>query len=189
MLVLLLPNPSRFNKQTFINRLSRQDKKNALSLRNSDARAQFIAGRLLIKEALLRFENGKFINNKIYIDKQGKPTFRSNLVHFNISHTKKLVVCAIGHNCMGIDIEMTNRKIKLPLNIVHGNTKHNYNFIKRWVLLEACAKLTGKGLSQILKNKDISTFQHYEKTIMKHYLAIAMYQKERVNIIKTNKII
>jgi 4'-phosphopantetheinyl transferase len=131
MLVLLLLNPNRFNKQVFIDHLSKQDQKKTLNFRNADARAQFIAGRLLIREALLRFEKGKFINSEIHIDKYGKPTFRSSLVHFNISHTKKLVVCAIGHNRMGVDIEMTNREIKLIPNIINDKTKRKCNFLKR----------------------------------------------------------
>jgi phosphopantetheinyl transferase len=83
---------------------------------------------------------------------------------------------------------MTNREIKLIPNIINDKTKRKCNFLKRWVLLEACAKLTGKGLSQILRSTDISMFQHYEKTVMKHYLAIATYQQEKINIVKIKKI-
>ncbi|GHU47274.1 hypothetical protein FACS1894218_1340 [Bacilli bacterium] len=121
MLVLLLPKPIRFNKGKFIHLLSAEDQNTASTIHNSIVRAQFIAGRLLLKESIYVFNQGKRINDVIFLDSNGKPKFKNSKIKFNISHTRELVACAIGYNDMGLDIETVDRTAKLPNNLTIKN--------------------------------------------------------------------
>jgi 4'-phosphopantetheinyl transferase len=123
MLVLLLSNPLRFNNQKFLKLLSLPDQKKALDIHNRIVQAQFIGGRLLLKECLHRTNNDKLLNAKIVISKSGKPQLSHSKIKFNISHTDKLIACAIGSQDMGIDIEAINRRTILPKNTT----------LKQWV--------------------------------------------------------
>jgi 4'-phosphopantetheinyl transferase len=111
VLVLLLKNPTFYNKNKFINLLSSDDQKTALTIRNGLVRAEFVAGRLLLMECIHRFDKGKTIEEKIIFNKNGKPFFSKSEIKFNISHTNKLIACAMGNNEMGIDVEDKKRDI------------------------------------------------------------------------------
>jgi 4'-phosphopantetheinyl transferase len=80
---------------------------------------------------------------------------------FSLSHTRGLVACAIGSRlALGIDVERLNRRVDIdaiaPLCLSPSeleSLKHSpeperqARFIELWVLKEALAKATGKGLS------------------------------------------
>lgn len=87
----------------------------------------------------------------------GKPFLKNhNNIHFNISHCKNAVVCAVSDRNIAVDI-MDYRKIhnsvikrvcsdneKAMLNTIQNKDK---NFIKLWTMKECYSKLVGKGLS------------------------------------------
>jgi hypothetical protein len=60
--------------------------------------------------------------------------------------------------------------------------------LKQWVLLEACSKLTGKGISQIKKYKKHAPFFKLQKTLLNHHLAIVTYNSEKISLYKVNKL-
>lgn len=85
----------------------------------------------------------------------GKPYFE-NGPFFSITHTKNHVFCVLSERPVGIDAEEVDRDINLQLadKILSPAEKTRYNaspdkrlaLLRLWVLKEADAKRTGKGI-------------------------------------------
>ena len=94
----------------------------------------------------------------------GKPYFADSNLHFSLSHTKNHAFCCVGTKNLGIDAEETDRKIDLLLadKILSATEKIRFQqtpdkraaLLRLWVLKEAYAKLTGKGLGDYLYETD-----------------------------------
>lgn len=96
----------------------------------------------------------------------GKPAlaahFRECNLHFNISHTRGLVACAIARHEVGVDVERSDRTIDLDIarhyfapEEVHllrsfPPGQQDRVFFRFWSLKEAFIKATGEGLSRPL---------------------------------------
>jgi len=89
-------------------------------------------------------------------EKYGKPYIsgREN-IHFNISHSNKMVACAISDREVGVDVENIDPSIDLMIakNYFHGkeyesimNARNKSDeFFRYWVLKESYMKYTGLG--------------------------------------------
>ena len=138
--------------------------------RFEDDKKRTVAGEMLARKAIsdwcsvlpqsIVFEN----------DEHSKPYAKGLSVHFNISHSKDMVVCAVDDKLVGIDIEKI-RHIDLAvarricteeeLCYIFGHTKDNQDFtlladnevFKRffeiWTAKEASVKCSGVGVSGI----------------------------------------
>jgi phosphopantetheinyl transferase len=92
----------------------------------------------------------------IAIEPGGKPYFPGNPVYFSITHTRRRVFCALSPCPIGIDAEELDRQVKpgLAKHILspgeleqHLQAEHPQRaLLTFWVLKEAAAKLTGKGI-------------------------------------------
>ena len=112
------------------------------------------AGRRLLRKAY-RFETGNSLP-ELRIAEGGKPYIPDSPWHFSISHTKRHAFCAFGLQPVGLDAEELDRDINLALadKILSPNERAQYDaaqdkrraLLTFWVLKEAQAKLTGKGL-------------------------------------------
>lgn len=112
------------------------------------------AGRLLLCKAY-RGETGEDLP-ELRIGEGGKPYIPGSPYHFSISHTKRHAFCAFGRVPVGIDAEELDRNINLALadKILSPSERAQYEaapdkrkaLLTFWVLKEAAAKLTGKGL-------------------------------------------
>lgn len=112
------------------------------------------AGRVLL-EAMYRKHTGRPMP-PILTTGLGKPYFEDGGLHFSISHTKRRVFCAISEKPIGIDAEELDRQIDLRLaeKILSAPEKARYDaapdkrlaLLSFWVLKEAEAKRTGRGL-------------------------------------------
>lgn len=112
------------------------------------------ASRLLL-EQMYREVTGDAMP-EIMIGTWGKPYFSDEKWHFSISHTKRHVFCALSDKPIGIDAEELDRDIDLRLadKILSPCEKVYYEaagdkrvtLLKFWVLKEAAAKLSGRGL-------------------------------------------
>lgn len=112
------------------------------------------AGAYLLLNKLLEEEN---ITNPIFkIHKYGK-SYISNYdnIYFNLSHSGKMVACAISDREVGIDIEYNDPEIDLNIakhyfynseyeNIIKSK-KPSDEFYNYWVLKESYMKYTGLG--------------------------------------------
>ena len=123
-----------------------------------------IAGRKLL-EAMYLQHFGLNVP-EIATEPRGKPYFVNSPVHFSISHTKRRVFCALSDRPIGIDAEEADRQINLQLaeKILSPAEYGRYlqaddrrtALLRLWVLKEAAAKQTGKGLCGYPNQTDFS---------------------------------
>ena len=86
----------------------------------------------------------------------GKPAFSDSGWHFSISHTKKHAFCVLEKENVAIDAEELGRRVNLSLaeKILSPSEKDQFDaaadknraLLTFWVLKEASAKLSGRGL-------------------------------------------
>ena len=121
-------------------------------------------GAYLLLKKLLSEEN---ITNPVFkTEKYGKPYIQNyENFHFNLSHSRKIVLCAISDMEVGIDVEYIDPEI--DLNIAkHYFFNEEYNsiiksdnpadeFFKYWVLKESYMKYTGFGMNLNLDSFEI----------------------------------
>ena len=112
------------------------------------------AGRALLSRMYSRYYGGQMPD--ILLEEGGKPYFATGHPHFSISHTKAHVFCVLSDTPVGIDAEEMDRQVDLRLadRILSPAEKARYHWdvdkraalLKMWVLKEADAKHTGKGI-------------------------------------------
>lgn len=112
------------------------------------------AGRMLL-ETLYREATGEALP-PIGKLPGGKPVFETGPWHFSITHTPRHAFCALSKHNIGIDAEEADRRINLRLaeKILSPGEKAQFGtaadqrkaLLTFWVLKEAEAKLTGKGI-------------------------------------------
>lgn len=100
----------------------------------------------------------------VSLTNRGKPYFENGAWHFSISHTPKYVFCCLSRENVGIDAEETDRDApKTPAYLSEAERQRwdkaedrQQAFLRLWVLKEAYAKLTGRGLGCYLKETNFS---------------------------------
>ena len=122
------------------------------------------AGRRLLAE-LYRQATGRDLP-KILTTDRGKPYFSDSNLHFSISHTPHHAFCVLSEHNVGIDAEEQDRNINLKLadKILSPVERAQYAsaadsrtaLLTFWVLKEAAAKLSGKGLRGYPNHTDFS---------------------------------
>ena len=122
------------------------------------------AGAYLLLKKLLLEEN---ITNPLFkTGKYGK-AYISNFenIYFNLSHSGKMVLCAISDREVGVDIEYIDHEIDLSIaqhyfyNKEYESIMNSQNpadeFFKYWVLKESYMKYTGLGMNLKLDSFEI----------------------------------
>ncbi len=117
---------------------------------------------LLLKKLL----SEKNIENPIFKTEEHGKAYISNHenIHFNLSHSEKMVLCAISDMEVGVDVEHVDPEIDLNLakqyffNEEYSSIMKSDNpsdeFFKYWVLKESYMKYTGLGF-----NLDLNSFE------------------------------
>lgn len=121
-------------------------------------------GAYLLLKKLLSDEN---ITNPIFkTEKYGKAYISNHEnIHFNLSHSGKIVLCAISDMEVGVDVEYIDREIDLNIarhyfynreyeSIMNAKNKPD-EFFKYWVLKESYMKYTGLGMNLKLDSFEI----------------------------------
>ncbi len=122
------------------------------------------AGAALLLKKLLSEEN--ITNPIINTGEYGKPYISNHEnIHFNLSHSNEMVLCAISDMEIGVDIEYIDPEIDLTLakNYFHNKEYENImnaknkaeEFFKYWVLKESYMKYTGLGMNITLDSFEI----------------------------------
>ena len=122
----------------------------------------------------LKKEYGIEKKQEFYTNCYGKPFPVLENYSFNISHTEGGVMCSLGMDDLGCDIESCVEKPFLPENIFHKNeinlvrnaTNPSFAFTRLWTLKEAWAKCDGLGLLSDLSMMDFS--ENIEKRIFEY---------------------
>lgn len=115
----------------------------------------------------------------------GKPQWLDSNLHFNIAHSRNVVVAAIGDMPLGIDVEVVrgvSRKLIqrfLPAIFQEyclsgGEEEIPYRFFSFWTACESLGKRRGDGVMTVLNQADSlfilpPTFDLGSETRIKHY--------------------
>lgn len=137
---------------------------------SQEATYNYVAGRMLLNKGLYDFGLIEQFE-KIQFSPKGKPLVKG--IHFNISHSDDLVICAFAKSEFGIDIEK-KREINLSdfesfftkkeWEEINENEKPIDTFFRFWVRKESiikCLGVTLKALNQIDTSLD-SDFVFYK---------------------------
>ena len=121
------------------------------------------------KELLTRGVRAWLGDNKLVLNVKtadnGKPYLANSDLHFNISHSRRYVVCAIGEQELGIDIQFhrkgdTDKTAKKIMSATEwqayqeAGDKAKY-FFDLWAKKESYLKLTGEGITVDMRLLDI----------------------------------
>ena len=95
-------------------------------------------------------------------EKKGKPYLMGlEQVHFNLSHTKNIVTCVISNKEVGVDVEHVRQIKENTTNRVFTEKEKQMamyseeGYVRIWTMKEACAKLIGTGISEIIDGLEI----------------------------------
>jgi len=160
---------------------------------SSDAQWQNEMGKVLLKRGLrdwLCDEN--FVPN-VKEAKGGKPYLVNCDLHFNISHSQRYVVCAIGEVELGIDVQFHKRNnvdavAKKIMSEVEwqgyqeASDKANY-FYDLWARKESFLKFTGDGIISDMHMLDINA-RVQEIAVEENYSCMLCTADELSTIIK-----
>lgn len=130
-------------------------------LRKKPAKKLSIAAGELVRQAIAKEFNIDPCEIRFRIDKNGKPYTESAPVHFSISHSKNIAVCAISDKPVGIDIEFI-RDVNLNIakrQFAPDEARYVFEkwdlskrrFFEVWTRKEAYVKLLGKGITYFPK--------------------------------------
>ena len=125
-------------------------------------------GKELLKIGLRQWlGDDKFVPN-VKVHNNGKPYLVNSDLYFNISHSQRYVVCAIGEEELGIDIQFHKRDDTdaLARRTMSAGQWQEYQealdknkfFYDLWAKKESYLKYTGKGLREDMRLLDIDGF-------------------------------
>ena len=120
------------------------------------------AGRQLLENMYAKYVGGQL--PEILVTERGKPYFAEGGWHFSISHTKRRVFCVLSRHNVAVDAEEVDRQpdLRLADKILSPREQQYYDraqdksaaLLRFWVLKEAAAKLSGKGLQGYPKDTE-----------------------------------
>ena len=140
--------------------LSEQRREQALRFKHEQGRRTCVLAYRLLQRALLH-EYG--ITGKPLFDygEHGKPVLTGHPdIHFNLSHCREAVICAVGNRPIGVDVESVGRfkesLVRYTMNDdeqaqIAAAERPEVAFIRLWTMKEARLKLTGEGITNDLK--------------------------------------
>ena len=149
-----------FDLGSALNDISGQRREQALKFKFELGQRQCVLAYLLLKKALCE-EYGITENPLFEYSEHGKPFIMGHPeIHFNLSHCREAVACAVGDHPVGIDVECIREyKDSLArytmndeeLRQIAAADRSDVAFIRLWTMKEALLKLTGRGISENMK--------------------------------------
>lgn len=165
--------------------LSEQRREQALKFKYELGRKTCAMAYLLLCEGLQK-EYGLTERPVFEYGEHGKPAIIGHPdIHFNLSHCREAVICAVSNRPVGIDIESI-REFKDSLARYTMNEQEvqqieqaaqpNVEFIRLWTMKEAKLKLTGHGITDNMKHV-LDGSEHFETVIneKKGYIYSVIY--------------
>lgn len=135
-----------------LSRVSAQRREKVLKYKFAAGREQSLRAYMLLQQ-LLKEEYG-ITEPPIFRElENGKPVIIGHEdIHFNMSHCKNAVACAVSDKPIGIDVERIQDKVNESLAQYVLNEKEleditPQKFARLWTMKEAVVKLTGRGIT------------------------------------------
>lgn len=160
-MIYLNDNLERFDVEAALPLLSEQRREQALKFRHELGRKTCAAAYMLLCEGLQK-EYGITERPLFEYGEHGKPFIVGHPdIHFNISHCREAVLCVVSDRPVGADIESI-REYKDSLarytmndaeiaRIEHSD-RPEVAFIRLWTMKEARLKLSGRGITDNMKD-------------------------------------
>ena len=135
-----------------LSRVSEQRREKVLKYKFQSGREQSLKAYMLL-QILLKEEYG-ITEPPVFRElENGKPVIVGHEdIHFNMSHCKYAVACAVSNEPVGIDVEVIKEKVKDELaryvlsdEELEGLTL--LKFTRLWTMKEAVVKLSGRGIT------------------------------------------
>ena len=168
-------------------------RKQAMEYKFTEGKRNCALAYLLLCRAL-REEYGITDSPSFIIGEHGKPALAEYPdIHFNLSHCRTAIICAVSDRPVGVDIESITRKVSDTLINYSMNeeeqkqiaSSQKQDFFRLWTMKEALVKLRGTGLQGSIpglllpeNTKDI-TFTTEEHPDRGYVFSIAQYSKRR----------
>lgn len=154
-----LPDPKE--NPAALYRISSSRRGKVMKYRQADDRKRCLGAGVLLARILPLYGESP---EKITYGPEGKP--QAENVHFNLSHSGNLVICAVGEKAVGCDIEKTGQEPKgVAKRFFHRNEvnylqkfqgqERNEIFFRLWTWKESYVKMTGEGLKISLRDFEI----------------------------------
>ena len=148
-----------------IDRLPPWRREQAMRFKHEQGRKECTLSYLLLSRALQEVY-GIDEQPMFKIGEHGKPSLlfdspHPTEIHFNISHCKTAIACALSDSPVGVDIERTGRFKESLARHVLNEAEYNdvvtsadpdLRFTEYWTMKEALVKLTGQGLQSDVRN-------------------------------------
>ncbi len=126
------------------------------SQKQAEKRKQSFGAGLLLREVLLRHGVSE---KAVYVGQNGKPMVEK--ISFNISHSGKMVACAVSDKPVGCDVEEIKAVPEGMVARFFSDGERRYlqefegeayqeAFFRLWTMKESYAKMTGEGMSRLL---------------------------------------
>ena len=147
---------------TYFEKLGKERIEHILKNHKAEDRARALGAALLLLFALQK--EGVLIDTlpDFSYTGKGKPYIKEfKRLHFNLSHTKNMITCVISDKEVGVDIEHIREIKAATVNRVFSDNEKKIaefepeGYVRLWTMKEACAKLIGTGLSDILDGLEI----------------------------------
>ena len=145
----------------FLSVLPKDIRENINLIKCEKKRFEKVIGNILIRYAIKDFFGIPIKNQNFLYNQKGKPYIIGyENVHFNLSHSGDLVVCAVSTDEIGVDIEKIRPVKEQTINKVccfkelkylDNSTDKTSEFIRIWTAKEAYVKRFGEGLKGDLK--------------------------------------
>lgn len=147
-------------EQAFTEIMDKSEQQRYLSMKNTKQKFVYAASRFCLKKTLSSLCGIPTDSLRFYYGKHGKPYIENNkALHFNISHSRKMLMMAVSSRPVGVDVEqIANRSSmqktvnryfadseKSLYNLAADDQKHVFYSI--WTAKEALLKASGKGIS------------------------------------------
>ena len=141
--------------------ISEQRREAAGRYKHFDDRKRCVCAYRLLQEAL-RVEYGIVSPPLFAYNEHGKPFLRDYPhIHFSLSHCRRAVVCAVGDEPVGIDVEdvkpvgrelMAYTCSEAECAEIEASLAPDWTFARLWTMKESTYKLEGTGLRDNLKS-------------------------------------
>ena len=135
-----------------LSKVSEQRREKVLKYKFSAGREQSLRAYMLLQR-LLKEEYG-IIEPPVFRElENGKPVIVGHEdIHFNMSHCKYAVACAVSNEPVGIDVERIMEKVnddlaKYVLSDEELKDLTPLKFTRLWTMKESVVKLTGRGIT------------------------------------------
>lgn len=161
VMIYLNDDIAGFDLEAALPLLSDQRREQTLKFKFEQGRKTCAMAYLLLCEGLRR-EYGIGEKPVFEYGEHGKPSLVGHPeIHFNLSHCRQAVICAVSDRPVGVDVEsvrefhdslvrytMNDREVEQ----IARSSDPRWEFIRLWTMKEAVLKLSGTGISDNIKD-------------------------------------